>query len=177
MRAILVRRGRQKRVTDAARARRAGDAPGAVDLLASVLVEDPDHVGANAEMGRALRLLDDPAGAEEHLRVALAGVLDYGLVVELAQALAEQARVAEAEELLDSALVMAKGNPRLDPGEALLVRATIAHAQGRDEDARAALDAVIEKRASKLTKIYVERLRAALEAEGLARGTAVDQDV
>lgn len=177
MRAVLQRRDRQRRVTEAARARRAGDAAGAVDILAAVLVEDADHVGANAEMARALRLLDDPVGAEAHLRTALAGVLDYGLVVELAQAMVEQGRVEEAEELLDSALVMADGNPRLDPGEALIVRATIAHAQERDEDARAALDLIVPKRASALTKRYAERLRADLEPERVARGAAVDDDV
>lgn len=178
MRGVLQRRDRRRRIGAAARARRAGDAPAAVDLLAGVLVEDPEHTAANAEMARALRLLGDPAGAEEHLRTALAGVLDYSLVVELAQALVEQARVDEAEELLDSALVMAKGNPRLDPGEALIVRAAIAHALERDDDARAALDAIVPKRADKLTKVYAARLRAALsEPQSVPRGSAVDEDV
>src|SRR6266704_533332 len=72
---------------------------------------------------RALRLIGDPAGAEEHLRVALKTVLDYQLVVEMAGVVAEQNRIKEAQGLIDAALGMAEGNPRLDPGEALLVRA------------------------------------------------------
>jgi hypothetical protein len=128
-----------------------------------MLVRDPDDPGANAEMARALRILGEPAAAEEHLRRAAASVLDYQIVVELATAVAEQGRVDEAEQLVDAALAMAAGGPRLDPGEALLVRATIAHAQGRDEDARSALDAIEPKRASALTKEYAARLRGALE--------------
>jgi len=147
----------------AATLRRGGDSPAAIDVLAPFLALHPNDVGANAEMARALRVLEDPSGAEEHLRAALAQVLDYTLVVELAASFAEQQRAAEAEDLLDSALFMTKGNPRLDPGEALLVRAAIAHAQGRDEDARAALDAIHPKRASRQTKAFAERLRGRLE--------------
>jgi hypothetical protein len=147
----------------AAALRRGGDSPAAIDVLAPFLAAHPDHVGTNAEMARALRVLGDPSGAEEHLRAALGRVLDYTLVVELAASLAEQQRIAEAEALLDSALFMTKGNPRLDPGEALLVRATIAYAQDRDEDARAALDAIHPKRASRQTKAFAERLRGRLQ--------------
>lgn len=161
-RGALGRRHFQKQVERAAGLRRAGDAPGAIDVLAELLIRDPGDVGANAEMARALRLLGDPAGAEEHLRKAVSNVLDYQLVVELAQALTEQGRVEEAEDLLDAALAMAKGNPRLDPGDALIVRATIAHAQGRDDDALAALDQIVPKRASALTKRYAERLRGSI---------------
>ena len=152
-----------KLVRRAADARRAGDPHGAIDILAEVLTAVPDHVAANAEMARALRLIGDPAGAEDHVRAALAGVLDYQLVVELAGILAEQGRVEEAEQTVDAALFMAGGNPRLDPGEALLVRAAIASAQGREEDARAALDAIVPKRASKQVLAYAARLRAGLD--------------
>jgi hypothetical protein len=144
--------------------RRSGDAHGAIEALADVLTADADHVAANAEMGRALRLIGDPSGAEEHLRIALKGVLDYQLVVELAGVLAEQGKVTVAEEHLDAALAMAKANPRLDPGEALLVRAAIAAGQGRKTDARRALDAIPPKRASADVKRYAERLRESLDA-------------
>ncbi|HEX9713363.1 MAG TPA: tetratricopeptide repeat protein [Actinomycetota bacterium] len=159
---LLDRHGR--RLRDAARLRRAGDAPGAIDVLAEVLTADADHVAANAEMARALRLLDDPAGAEEHLRRALDVVLDYTLICELAAALAEQGRVAEAEESLDAALFMTEKQPRLDPGEALLVRAVIAHGQGRDDDARAALAKIVPKRARRDTLRYAERVHASIDA-------------
>ena len=151
-----------KQIARAAALRRDGDAPAAVDVLAEILLRDPTHVAANAEMARALRLLGDPEGAEEHLRRALETVLDYTLLCELAGVLAEQARVEEAEEHLDAALFMAEKTPRLDPAEALLVRAAIAHAQGRDADARAALDRVVPKRSRAATLRYVERLREAI---------------
>lgn len=153
----------RKRIRAAAALRQAGDFPAAIELLADVLTAEPDHVAANAEMARALRLIGDPAGAEEHIRIALQGVLDYQLVVELAHALTEQGRVEEAEDAIDAALAMANGNPRLDPGEALLVRATIAAAQGRDADARAALDAIVPKRAGRGVLAYAQRLRSSLE--------------
>lgn len=152
----------RKRIKEAVALRRAGDSPAAIDLLAEVLVDEPGHVAGNAEMARALRLLDDPAGAEEHLRRALAVTLDYQLVVELAGVLAEQGRTAEAEEHIEAALAVARGNPRLDPGEALLVRASIAAGEGRDADARAALDRIEPKRASPQVKRYADRLRAGL---------------
>lgn len=155
---------RRRDVERAARLRRAGDAAAAVELLAEILTAEPDHVAANAEMGRSLRLLDDPAGAEAHLRRALAAVLDYTLICELAAAFAEQRRVDEAEEYVDAALFMAAKQPRLDPGEALIVRAVIAHAQGRDDDALAALDAVEPKRARPATRRQVARIRESIAA-------------
>jgi len=148
----------------AARLRRAGDAPGAVDILADILLAQPEHAAANAEMGRALRLLGDPAGAEEHLRRAIGTVLDYTLVVELAGALAEQSKVDEAEENIDAALYMTERMPRLDPAEALIVRAVIAHAQGRDAEALGVLEGVVAKRSSKQTLRHVRRIRDAIEA-------------
>ena len=148
----------------AAALRRAGDSHSAIEELAEVLTAEPENVAANAEMARALRVIGDSAGAEEHLRQALAGVLDYQLVVELAGVLAEQNRIKEAEQLIDAALEMADGNPRLDPGEALLVRAAIASARGDPKRARAALDAIPPKRASAEVKAFAERLRAELDA-------------
>lgn len=164
LRAVMALFDRSRRTVErAAHLRRAGDAPAAIDILADVLTANEDDAAANAEMGRALRLIGDPAGAEECFRRALAAVLDYVLVVELAQVVAEQYRLDEAEELIEAALAMAKGNPRLDPGEALLVRAAIAAGQGRTEDARAALDAIVPKRASRQTREYAQRLRASLD--------------
>lgn len=148
----------RKTLVAAARARQAGDAPGAIDLLAGILEDEPGHVAANAEMARALRLLGDPAEAEGYYRVALEGVLEYSLVVELAESLAEQLRLDEAEAVIDAALAMAEGDPRRDPGEALLLRATIALAEQRPEDAQAALALIVPKRASKRTKERAARL-------------------
>ncbi|MFP5225594.1 MAG: tetratricopeptide repeat protein [Actinomycetota bacterium] len=155
----------RKTIEAAAAARRDGDAPAAIDLLADVLDADPAHVAANAEMARALRLIGDPAEAEAYYRVALEGVLEYSLVVELSEALVEQGKVADAETVLDAALVMAQGNPRLDPGEALIVRATIALAQQRTGDAAEALDLIVPKRASKRTKALAASLRERLSGQ------------
>lgn len=154
----------RKTLLAAARARQAGDAPAAIDLLASVLDLDPAHVAANTEMARALRVLGDPAEAEGYYRTAIEGVLEYSLVVELAECLTEQLRIEEAQELIDAALAMAEGGQRHDPGEALLLRATIAIAQQRHDDARAALDLIVPKRASRRTKQLAERLGTELTA-------------
>lgn len=155
----------RKAVAMAAAARRDGDAPAAIDQLAEVIADDPTHVSANAEMARSLRLIGDPTEAESYYRSALTGVLEYSLVVELAECLAEQGRVEEAEEHLDAALAIAAGRPRLDPGEALIVRATIALAQERPADARSALDLIVPKRASKATKALASKLEAKLGAD------------
>jgi tetratricopeptide (TPR) repeat protein len=160
----LFSRGPKGRIDRAAALRRAGDFPAAIDVLADVLTEDPEEAAANAEMARALRLIGDPAGAEEHFRVALNEVLDYQLVVELAGVVAEQNRIKEAQDLLDGALAMAGGNPRLDPGEALLVRAAIEAGRGKRSDALKALDQIVPKRASAQVRDYAARLRADLEA-------------
>jgi hypothetical protein len=152
----------KKHVQRAVSLRRAGDATGAIDVLAEVLTVEPDHVPANVEMARALRMIGDPAEAEDYLKRAIEEVLDYQLVVELAQVVAEQGRGEDAHALVDAALEMANGNPRFDPGEALLVRAAIHHAQGLDEDARAALDQIPAKRSGKEVKEFAERLRARL---------------
>lgn len=154
----------RKALVAAARARQGGDAPAAIDLLATVLEVDPTHVAANAEMGRALRLLGDPTEAESYYRAALEAVLEYSLVVELAECLAEQHRFDDAEVLIDAALAMAEGDPRRDPGEALCLRATIALAQQRPADARDALGLIVSKRASKRIKQLAERLRADADA-------------
>jgi tetratricopeptide (TPR) repeat protein len=160
----LFQRGTPARVKHAAALRRAGDFPAAIDELADVLTAEPDDPAANAEMGRALRLIGDPSGAEEHIRIALNNVLDYQLVVELAGVVAEQNRVKEANDLIDGALAMANGNPRLDPGEALLVRAAIEAGRGKTKQALAALDQIVPKRAGRQVTEYAARLRADLEA-------------
>ncbi|HLW17212.1 MAG TPA: tetratricopeptide repeat protein [Actinomycetota bacterium] len=161
-------RGSKGIVERAASLRRAGDFTGAIDVLADALTLDPEDAAANAEMARALRLIGDPAGAEEHIRVALKTVLDYQLVVELAGVVAEQNRIKEAQGLIDAALSMAEGNPRLDPGEALLVRAAIEAGRGKKKEALKALDAIVPKRASGQVKEYAARMRADLEASGSA---------
>ena len=154
----------RKALVAAARARQSGDASAAIDLLATVLEVEPGHVAANAEMGRALRLLGDPTEAEGYYRAAIEAVLEYSLVVELAECLAEQHRFDDAEVLIDAALAMAEGDPRRDPGEALVLRATIALTQRRPEDARGALALIIPKRASKRTKQLAARLAADADA-------------
>jgi len=154
----------RKTLVAAARARQNGDAPAAIDLLATVLEQDPDHVAANAEMARALRVIGDPVEAESYYRTAIEAVLEYSLIVELAESVTEQHRFDEAETLIDAALAMAEGDQRRDPGEALCLRATIALAQQRPEDARAALSLIIPKRASKRTKQLAERLAADADA-------------
>jgi tetratricopeptide (TPR) repeat protein len=157
-------RGAKGIVERAAALRRAGDFTGAIDVLADALTAEPDDAAANIEMARALRLIGDPAGAEEHIRIALKEVLDYQLIVELAGVVAEQNRIKEAQDLIDAALAMAEGNPRLDPGEALLVRAAIEAGRGKKKEALAALDLIVPKRASAQVKDYAARLRARLEA-------------
>ena len=156
-------RGSKGIVERAAALRRAGDFPAAIDVLADALTADPEDAAANTEMARALRLIGDPAGAEEHIRVALKEVLDYQLIVELAGVVAEQNRIKEAQGLIDAALGMADGNPRLDPGEALLVRAAIEAGRGKKKEALAALDQIVPKRAGPQVKEYAARLRARIE--------------
>lgn len=159
----------RRAVGAAAATRQLGDAPRAIDLLGEVLSVDPDHAAANVEMARALRVIGDPAEAEGFYRTALSAVLDYVVVCELAAVVGEQGRITEAEELIDGALAMADGHPRLDPGEALLVRAAIALGEGRTDDARAALDTIVRKRAKPATKRYAERLRARLDPSEIDR--------
>jgi hypothetical protein len=152
--------GRRRRLARAGQMRRSGDPAGAVDVLAPMLVDAPDDPAANVEMARALSGLGDPAGAEDHYRSALAISLDYQIVVELAGVLIERRRAGEAEQLVEAALHMTEADPRLDPGEALLVRATLAATEGRTDDARADLDAIeAERRARATTKEYARRLK------------------
>lgn len=151
-------------VSAAAVYRREGDAARAIEILGDVLAASPAHAAANVEMARALRMLGDPAEAEVFYRAALEAVLDYVAICELAQVVVEQDRIDEAEELLDAAIAMSNGHPRLDPGEAFLVRASIALGQGRIEDARSALDNIHRKRARKDTMRFVELMRAKIDA-------------
>lgn len=153
-------------VSAAAAYRRDGEAARAIEILGDVLAASPSHAAANVEMARALRVLGDPAEAEVFYRAALEEVLDYTAICELAQVVVEQGRVGEAEELLDAAIAMSNGHPRLDPGNAWLVRATIALGQGRTEDAHAALDQIHKKRARKETMRFVEVMRVRIEQVG-----------
>ena len=136
------RTSRRRAVAEAGAKRRAGDAAAAVEILAPVLMADEDDAAANVEMARALHVLDDLAGAEEHYRRALREELDYKLVVELAGVVGSAGRIKEAEELLGAALQMTQAVEGLDPGEALLVSATLAAGQGDNDRARSILDEI-----------------------------------
>ena len=154
--------GHRRAIADAGERRREGDAAGAVDLLAPVLMADEDNAAANVEMARALHVLGDLEGAEEHYRRALRAELDYKLVVELAGVVGSAGRVREAEELLGAALQMTEAVEGLDPGEALLVSATLAAGQGRSEDARAILDEIEAGKSGEEVREYAQRLREKL---------------
>jgi tetratricopeptide (TPR) repeat protein len=154
--------GRRRTVGKAGGLRRAGDVAGAVELLAPVLMADAEDAAANVEMARALHVLGDFDGAEEHYRRALREELDYKLVVELAGVVGSAGRVKEAEELLGAALQMTEAVEGLDPGEALLVSATLAAGQGRNDDARAILDEIDGGSSGPELREYSRRLRERL---------------
>lgn len=156
------RLGYRRRIDEAGELRRAGDAPGAIDLLAPILLDDPENAAANVEMARALHILGDFEGAEEHYRRALREELEYALVVELAGVVGAAGRVTEAEELLGAALQMTQVETDLDPGEALLVSATLAAGQGRAEDALAILDEIEAGSPGRAVREYAARLRERL---------------
>jgi len=156
------RLGRRRTVANAGELRREGDAAAAVELLAPVLLADAEDAAANVEMARALHLLGDLEGAEEHYRRALRVELDYKLVVELAGVVGSAGRVREAEELLGAALQMTDAIEGLDPGEALLVSATLAAGQGRNDDARAILDEIDAGASGPQVREYARRLRERL---------------
>ncbi|TMK18713.1 MAG: tetratricopeptide repeat protein [Actinobacteria bacterium] len=156
--------GRRRAINQAGELRRAGDAAGAVDLLAPVLLADAEDAAANVEMARALHVLGDLEGAEEHYRRALREELDYKLVVELAGVVGSAGRIKEAEELLGAALQMTEAVDGLDPGEALLVSATLAAGQGRNDDARAILDEIDAGTSGPEVREYAGRLRDRLGA-------------
>lgn len=153
------RLGRRRTIATAGELRRTGDAAGAVELLAPVLLADAEDAAANVEMARALQVLGDLEGAEEHYRRALREELDYKLVVELAGVVGSAGRVREAEELLGAALQMTEAVEGLDPGEALLVSATLAAGQGRNDDARAILDEIDAGESGPDVREYARRLR------------------
>jgi thioredoxin-like negative regulator of GroEL len=162
LRAVKLPGGTRRAIAKAGDARRAGDAAGAVDLLAPVLLSDEENAAANVEMARALHVLGDLDGAEEHYRRALRAELDYRLVVELAGVVGSAGRVREAEELLGAALQMTEAVEGLDPGEALLVSATLAAGQGRNDDARAILDEIESGTSGEDVRAYALRLRKKL---------------
>ena len=158
------RLGNRRRIDEAGELRRNGDAPGAVELLAPVLMNDADNSAANVEMARALHVLGDLEGAEEHYRRALREELEYALVVELAGVVGAAGRIPEAEELLGAALQMTQVEEGLDPGEALLVSATLAAGQGRNDEARAILDEIEAGKPGPAVREFAQRLRANLPA-------------
>jgi len=154
--------GRRRIVAQAGELRRSGDAAGAIELLAPVLLDDAEDAAANVEMARALHVLGDLEGAEEHYRRALRAELDYKLVVELAAVVGSAGRIREAEELLGAALQMTEAVEGLDPGEALLVSATLAAGQGRSDDARAIIDEIEGGSSGPDVREYAKRLRETL---------------
>lgn len=156
------RLGRRRAVAQAGEQRRAGDAAAAVELLAPVLLADAEDPAANVEMARALHLLGDLEGAEEHYRRALREELDYKLVVELGGVVGSAGRIKEAEELLGAALQMTEAVDGLDPGEALLVSATLKAGQGKSEDARVILDEIDAGTSGPEVREYARRLRQKL---------------
>ncbi|HJR19404.1 MAG TPA: tetratricopeptide repeat protein [Actinomycetota bacterium] len=153
------RLGNRRRIDEAGELRRTGDAAGAVELLAPVLMADSENPAANVEMARALHVLGDLDGAEEHYRRAIREELEYALVVELAGVVGAAGRIPEAEELLGAALQMTQIEEGLDPGEALLVSATLAAGQGRTDDARAILDEIEAGSPGPAVREYATRLR------------------
>jgi Tfp pilus assembly protein PilF len=156
--------GDRRRIEQAAKRRQAGDAAAAVELLAPVLLRDTDDAAANVEMARALLVLGDLDGAEEHYRRALREELDYSLVAELAGVVGAAGRISEAEELLGAALQMTQVEKDLDPGEALLVSATLAAGQGRNSEALAILDEIDAGTPGDSVRQYAARLREKLRA-------------
>ena len=151
----------RRRISAAGELARSGDPAGAVERLAAILDDEPEEVAANVEMARALMLLDDPAGAEEHYRRAIAVRLDYSLVIELAQCLAARGRLDDAEDHLDAALQMTESDGKLDAGEVHLARAMLYAGEGRTEDARTAL-AQIPSSTSRGVRDFAARLQASL---------------
>ena len=156
------RLGRRRAIAGAGELRRGGDAAAAVELLAPVLMADEENAAANVEMARALQVLGDLEGAEEHYRRALRAELDYQLVVELAGVVGSAGRVREAEELLGAALQITEAVEGLDPGEALLVSATLKAGQGRNDDARKILDEIEAGSSGPGVLEYAKRLREKL---------------
>ena len=156
------RMGQRRAVAKAGELRRAGDAAGAVELLAPVLMADEENAAANVEMARSLHVLGDLAGAEEHYRRAIREELDYMLVVELAGVVGAANRMREAEELLGAALQMTEAIEGLDPGEALLVSATLKASKGKSDEARAILDEIEAGKSGAQVLDYAKRLRERL---------------
>lgn len=157
-------RARMRALDRAGALRQDGDAAGAVDELAPLLVEHPDDPAANIEMARSLQLLGDVAGAEEHYRRALRVSLSYPIVVELAGVIGAQGRGEEADATLDAALVMCEKDPTLDAGEAHLMRAMLAAGTGRREDAEDALAKLEASKPSEHLLAYGRKVRARLDA-------------
>ncbi|MGH2830829.1 MAG: hypothetical protein ACRDJM_10135 [Actinomycetota bacterium] len=159
-------RRRMRALEEAGALRRDGDAAGAVDVLAPLLVEHSNDPSANVEMARALQLLGDNAGAEEHYRRALQVHLSYTIVVELAGVLGAQGRAAEADETLDAALVMAGQNRSLESGEVHLMRAVLAAGRGDRAAAEQALETLENSKPPESLLHYARRVREGLTAAG-----------
>lgn len=159
-------RQRMRALEEAGALRREGDAAGAIDVLAPLLVEHQNDPSANVEMARALQLLGDNAGAEEHYRRALLVHLSYTIVVELAGVIGAQGRSAEADETLDAALVMAKQNRSLEAGEVHLMRAVLAAGRGDRAAAEEALEALEKSKPAEKLLDYGRRVRQGLSAAG-----------
>lgn len=157
-RAARPSRATRRAIEEAGALRREGDAAEAVERLAAVLMDHPDDPQANIEMARALQLLGDNAGAEDHYRRALRMTLDYRAVVELAGAVGAQGNGTEAWDLLDAAQQMAEKDSSLDAGEVHLMRALLAAGAGDEAAARTALQELARSRTSDANREYGRRL-------------------
>ncbi|MCA1833488.1 MAG: tetratricopeptide repeat protein [Actinomycetota bacterium] len=155
---------RRRKIASAGQLRRNGDAAGAAEELSTVLSEAPDDAAANVEMARALHLLGDLPGAEEHYRRALAAQLEFALVIELAGIVGQQERIEEAEELLTAAEQIAESDKKLDIGEVHFARAMLAAASGRTADALASLKLVPETSGPQLKRFAVRLQQSILAA-------------
>ena len=151
-------RAARRAISDAGERRRAGDPTEAVEQLAPILMDFPADPQANIEMARALQVLGDQAGAEDHYRRALKITLDFKVVVELAGVVGAQGRGAEAWELLEAADEMTSTNASLDAGEVHLMRALLAAGAGDETRARASLDALEQCRTSDANRAYGRRV-------------------
>lgn len=152
-------RKRTRALEEAGAQRQDGDAAAAVEILAPLLLDHSDDPAANIEMARALSLLDDASGAEEHYRRALQVQLAYAIVVELAGVIGAQGRGDEAEETLQAALVMTEQDRTLDAGEVYLMRAMLAVGRRDRIAAEAALLELEESKPDERLLKYGRKLR------------------
>ncbi len=157
-------RKRMRALEHAGSLRQGGDGAAAIAVLAPLLLAHPDDPAANIEMARALQLLDDASGAEDHYRRALAITLAYPIVVELAGVIGALGRGDEAEETLEAAMVMARQDKTLDAGEVHLMRAMLAAGRRDHPAAEAALKSLEESKPGERLLEHGRKLRTRLSS-------------